>query len=138
MQRSTQRLKVLLLLATLGFAGGVAAHDDATLAKMKAPNGGQLKVAGGWHLELVQRPGAASGDNRLDLFVTEHDGKHVASAGLKASATILVGKEKLSARFVPDGENRLTAAAHYDPSAKPKIVVSVSGGGRSEQARFAP
>jgi hypothetical protein len=105
---------------------------------MKAPNGGQLKVAGGWHLELVQKAGGASGASDLILFVTDHSGKPIPSAGLKATATILAGKDKLRANLLPDGENRLKATVTFDGAVKPKIVLSVSGNGMSEQARFAP
>lgn len=130
--------KGLGLVATVGLAGNAIAHDDATLATMKAPHGGQLKVAGEWHLELVQKAGDTVGASTLTVYVTDHAGTAIASTGFKGTATILAGKDKQSATFAPDGENRLKATANYDRGAKPKIVVSVSGNGKSEQARFAP
>ena len=130
--------KILGLVAVAGFAGHAAAHDDATLATLKAPHGGQLKVAGGWHLELVQKNGDSPGGTILIVYVTDHDGKAIPTSGFKGSATILAGKDKQNVTFAPDGENRLKASALYDRGAKPKIVVSVSGNGNSEQARFVP
>lgn len=131
-------IKVLGLVAAIGLAGNAAAHDDATLATMKAPHGGQLKVAGEWHLELVQKAGDTAGGNTLIVYVTDHAGTAISSSGFKGTATILAGKDKQSTAFAPDGENRLKATANYDRGAKPKVVVSVSGNGKSEQARFAP
>lgn len=124
----------LLLVAS----GPLLAHDDATLATIKTPHGGQLKESGDWRFELVQQAGAAGGNNTLLVYVTDHDGKPVATAGLKASATVLAGKEKQTATLLPDGDNRLKGTARYDVRAQPKIVVAVSGGGRSEQVRFTP
>lgn len=138
MKNMVHLLKVLGLVATVGFAGHAAAHDDATLATMKSPHGGQMKVAGGWHLELVQNKGALPDANILIVYVTDHDGKAVPTTGFNGSATILAGKDKLKVTFAPDGENRLKTGANYDRGAKPKIVVSVTGNGKTEQARFVP
>jgi len=133
-----QKILANATFALLATGGAAFAHDDATLATLKAPHGGQLKVAGGWHLELVQKAGDASGANTLTVYVTDHNGTAISSAGMKGSATILTGKDKQAATLSPDGENRLKAVASYDRKAKPKIVVSISGDGKSEQARFTP
>jgi hypothetical protein len=51
MKRMTKTIAVLLGLT---FAAGAAlAHDDAYLDTQKAPNGGQLRMAGPYHYELV-------------------------------------------------------------------------------------
>ncbi|MCC7150704.1 MAG: hypothetical protein IT501_01790, partial [Rubrivivax sp.] len=39
-------------------SAGAMAHDDATMDKQKAPNGGQLRMAGPYHFELVLAKGA--------------------------------------------------------------------------------
>jgi hypothetical protein len=133
-----QKILINATFALLATSGAAFAHDDATLATLKAPHGGQLKVAGGWHLELVQKKDAAANVNALLVYVTDHDGKPVASSGLTGTATILAGKEKQTAALKPDGENRLKGVARYDLNASPKVVVAVSGGGKTEQARFTP
>lgn len=133
---SLQKKIAYAALFLFASSGPLLAHDDATLATVKAPNGGQLKVAGGWHLELVQQAGAAG--NTLLVYVTDHDGKPQSTAALKGSATVLAGKEKQTATLLPDGENRLKGTARYDVKAQPKIVIAVSGNGRSEQTRFTP
>lgn len=135
LQKMIADAALVLLLAA---SGPLFAHDDATLATLKAPHGGQLKVAGGWHLELVQQAGGAAGNNTLLLYVTDHDGKPQSTAALKGSATVLAGKEKQTATLLPDGDNRLKGTARYDVKAQPKVVIAVSGEGQSEQARFTP
>ena len=48
------RMTSIAVLAGLTFAAGaVLAHDDAYLDTQKAPNGGQLRMAGPNHYELV-------------------------------------------------------------------------------------
>ena len=47
------KLNTLILAAAALFAVPAFAHDDATLDAMAAPHGGQLRMSGAWHLELV-------------------------------------------------------------------------------------
>ncbi len=44
---------LLTLAAALAAATPALAHDDATLDAMQAPHGGQLRMAGAYHIELV-------------------------------------------------------------------------------------
>jgi hypothetical protein len=52
-RRHTMKLNTLILAAAALFAAPAFAHDDATLDAMAAPHGGQLRMSGAWHLELV-------------------------------------------------------------------------------------
>ena len=45
-----------VLLASLLWAGLASAHTDDYLVTMLAPHGGQLRMAGAYHLELVLAP----------------------------------------------------------------------------------
>ena len=136
MLKTTRWAGVVAALALLTGTGPARAHGDAAHVPIKASHGGQLQEAGNWRLELVQKQDAAG--NTLLVYVTDHDGKPVASVGLSGTATILAGKEKQTAALKPDGENRLKGFARYDLNASPKVVVAVSGGGKTEQARFTP
>ena len=63
------------------------AHSDEYLDTQKAPNGGQLRMAGPYHFELV-----VSGDNKeakdspVVVHVTDHAGARVATAGATGTA----------------------------------------------------
>ena len=86
------------------------AHDDATLDKMKAPNGGQVRMAGVYHFELLlARDSKEAKDNPVIVFVTDHADGKVASKGMKATVTLLGGGQKASVELQPDGDNRLKA-----------------------------
>ncbi|WP_227869513.1 hypothetical protein [Undibacterium parvum] len=116
------------------------AHDDAYLDTLKSENGGQLRMAGIYHFELVMvKDSKNTKDNQLMVYVTDHAGTKIPSAGASATATILNGKVKTTATLVADGDNRLKGMAKYASDANIKVVLAVSMPGKSvEQARFTP
>lgn len=136
--------KTIALVA--GFVFGAAlsplaqAHDDAQMEKMVAPHGGQLRMAGGSHLELVViKDSKGAKDNPIVVYVTDHAGTKIPTVGASASVTLLSGKTKVSAALVPDGDNKLTGHAVYASASDLKAVVKVKLAGQDEQqARFTP
>lgn len=136
-----KRLAPIALLLGLAIAtGAVLAHDDASLDTQKAPNGGQLRAAGPYHLELVlARDAKETQESPVVVYVTDHAGAKISTAGAKGSATLLSGKLKTAATLQPDGDNRLKGAAKYAAIPETKAVVSVTLAGKPpEQARFTP
>lgn len=116
------------------------AHDDATLDAMATPHGGQLRMAGPLHIELVLvKDSAQAKDNPVRVYLSDHAGKPQPSQGVSASITVLSGKDKASATLLPDGENRLQASARYASRPDLKAVVTVTLPGQPPvQARFTP
>ncbi|CAG0926488.1 MAG: hypothetical protein EFKGCFLK_00778 [Rhodocyclaceae bacterium] len=136
-----KRAARIAVLLGLTFSAGLApAHDDAYLDTQKAPNGGQLRMAGPYHFELVlAQDGGDLKTHPLVVHVTDHAGQKVPTAGATGTATLLVGKQKASAVLKPDGDNRLKGFARYAPAAGMKAVVSITLAGKPpEQARFTP
>lgn len=134
-------LLVGAIVAGMTIAGAPAfAHGDATLNAKKTPNGGQLRQAGPYHYELVVVKDATdTKENAVVVYVTDHDGKKVPTAGASGTATLLAGKLKASAALKPDGENRLKGLAKYAASSDMKVLVAVTLPGKQpEQARFTP
>ena len=129
---------VAFVLATS--AASVHAHDDAYLDTQQAPNGGQLRMAGVYHLELVvdkSTPQAA--DKPVVVYVTDHAGQKVSTEGATGNATILAAKGKASVALVPDGDNRLKGTGRYASTADMKAIVQFTAKGQSpETARFTP
>lgn len=123
----------LILAAALAAAAPALAHDDAYLDTVKAPHGGQLRMAGPYHFELV----AAT---PLAVYVTDHAGAKVSTKGATGRAIVLAGKEKATLVLEPYGENALKAAGAYPAQAGMKVVVTVTLPGESapQQARFTP
>lgn len=116
------------------------AHSDQVLDTQKAPNGGQLRVSGVYHLELVvARDSKEAKDNSVVVHVTDHAGNKVSTVGAGGTATLLGGKTKTSVILTPDGDNRLKGVGKYASTPDLKAVVSVTLAGKpAEQARFTP
>lgn len=130
----------LLVSATLIAPAPVLAHTDEYLATQQAPHGGQLRVAGPYHLELVvANESAASAEKPVTLYVTDHAGTPVSTAGAGGTITLLGGGKKSTAKLVPSGDNALKARAVYATAPDLKAVVSVRmGDGTEAGARFEP
>lgn len=136
------RITALLLTSlTLAVSATPAlAHGDATLVAMKSANGGQLRMAGIYHFELVVVKDAKTAkDNPVLAYVTDHTGKKIATAGASGTATLLAGKQKVSVTLKPDGDNRLKGLASYASTPDMKVVLAITLPGQPpEQARFTP
>lgn len=134
------RLTIWLLSALLALPAAVQAHDDSSLAKTKAPNGGQMRAAGAYHFELVLvRKALEPNDHPVTVYVTDHAGAAVASAAATGAVTLLGKSGAVRVALVPDGANRLKGAGRYAADPDLKAVVSVTFAGKpAEQARFTP
>lgn len=121
-------------------ATAALAHDDATLDRAKAPNGGQLRMAGAYHLELVvAKDNKEARESPVAVFVTDHGDNRISTQGMSATVALLSGKAKTTTTLQPDGGNGLKGTASYSSAAGMKAVVTVRfSDGRTEQARFSP
>ncbi len=121
-------------------AAGAHAHDDAYLDAVKAPNGGQLRMAGDYHYELVVvKDSKTIRDSPVVVYVTDHAGRKISTAGATGTAILLSGKVKTTAALVPDGDNRMKGRARYASTPGMKGVISITLPGKpAEQARFTP
>lgn len=132
----------LAVTASVLFATAAApalAHDDAYLATQKAPHGGQVRMAGAYHYELVVGPAGGANGRSLVVHVTDHAGAAVATQGARGVAQVLAGKERSSVELLPDGENRMTGTGRFAAAADTKVVVSITLPGKPPvQARFTP
>lgn len=127
-------MKITPLLAGLAWLtfGSALAHDAA------GPNGGQLRDAGAYHVELVL-PAKDRGvqDVTVLAYLFDSADRALPSAGLSARLVLLSGREKVSAALMPDGDNRLRGSARFDPAQTAKAVVTLTlPEGRTVQARF--
>jgi hypothetical protein len=133
----------LLAAATTVFAllsTSVFAHSDEYLDTLKAPNGGQLRMAGIYHYELVVvKDSKEAKDNPVVVHVADHAGVKIPTTGAKGAATILTGKSKVTVPLVPDGDNRMKGVGNYASTPDMKAIVSITLAGKAaEQARFTP
>ncbi len=131
-------LKLFMMALTIGAAGVAAAHSNDYLDTVHAPNGGQLRMAGGYHYELVIKPAGKDNANEVLVYVTDHGGKEVSVAGASGTATIL-SNGKATVQLKPEGKNLMKGAGNFAASPNLKAVVSIGlAGQQPEQARFTP
>ena len=137
--KPTRLLTAMAFALTIG-ATSVHAHDDAYLDTQQAPHGGQLRMAGLYHLEMVVDPSTPqAADKPVVVYVTDHAGQKVPTEGTTGNATILAAKGKASVALVPDGDNRLKGTGRYASTPDMKAIISFTAKGRPpETARFTP
>ncbi len=128
----------LLLALTAGQSG---AHDDAYLDQLTGPNGGQLRVAGLNHFELVvsPTPGAPASEQPVAVYLTDHADQPTASAGFSGRAVILANRQRIDVSLLPDGDNRLSGKASFAHDPDMVVVVTLTLPDQTNaQARFTP
>jgi hypothetical protein len=144
MKRLTALPLAASLAASLAFglmlSATAQAHDDATLDAMTTPHGGQLRMAGASHYELVVVKGSKDAKAKpIVVYVTDHAGNKIPTAGATGTVTLLSGKAKASSALTPDGDNKLKGNAAYASTPDLKAVVSITLAGQAaQQARFTP
>ncbi|RKT43088.1 hypothetical protein [Thiocapsa rosea] len=122
---------VLLALA-LAAPTLALAHDDATLDAMESPNGGQVRMAGPYHFELVL------GENAVSVFLTDHGDAPVPSEGVGGNVILMSGGRTTIA-LEPVDSNRLAGEGAFEKQPDMKAVVSLTfPDGQTWQARFTP
>ncbi|MEQ1668179.1 MAG: hypothetical protein ABL868_06960 [Sulfuriferula sp.] len=134
------KLKLSLLVTALIVSSGAFAHSDEYLDIQVAPHGGQLRMVGNYHYELVVAKNSNSvQQNAVIVYVTDHAGNKIATKGATGSVTILSGKLKSTALLQADGDNGLKGSAKYASTPDMKAVVMITfAGQKPEQARFTP
>lgn len=132
-----------VLLAMMLAVGPVLAlaHSDAELDARQTAHGGQLRMAGGLHLELVlARDGDAAQPRPVTVHVGNHADEPLPVAGGQATVTLLAPKmTPVRVELTPDGPSRLSGRAVYPDDPALKAVVRISLPDQpTEQVRFEP
>lgn len=130
-------------VALLGLSlstGSAYAHDDKYFDSIKSPNGGQTRMAGVYHFELVLvQDSKTAKENTVVVYVTDHASKALSTKGASATLTLVQGANKATVNLQPEGENRLVGKATYASTANLKAALTVTMAGKPvEQARFTP
>jgi hypothetical protein len=99
-------LTALLLLAAL--CGAARAHTDEYFDKMQTAHGGQVRMAGPYHLELVVH------DQEVSLYVSNHADEPVAVAAGSAKVIISAGRRNRAVVVLkPAGDNLLRGGGEF-------------------------
>lgn len=133
MQASHLVLRAALAGTLLCLSVGAYAHNDEWFDSHPSPHGGQVRMSGPYHLELVAEPGATA------VYVTDHAGGEISTQGWSAQAIVLSGGKTTRMMLNPGGDNILRAANALSIAPDTKIVLSVRPGPDDEySARFTP
>lgn len=135
-------IKTLVVAAGL-LSNAAFAHTDEYLDTVVGPNGGQLRMAGAYHFELVLVKDAKAGAvSPVKLYLLDHANNPQPAKDAKATVLIVSGKQKAKAELLPQGDNLLAGSATYTASEDLKAVVNISikteQGEVTEQAMFTP
>lgn len=123
--------KHLAALLTVLLSQPLMAHDNATLDAMAAPNGGMIRMAGSYHLELVLQA------SQVRVYVTDHAGKPLPTQGSSAELTLL-GKSRQQIHLQPAGSNLLRGDTETLKESSYQAILRLRMPGQQEQlAQFA-
>lgn len=120
-----------LLCALLLADSSVFAHSDEYFDSRPSAHGGQTRMAGPIHLELV------AGAQAVTVYITDHADRPQPTAGGKA--VLRVPARKLRLDLAPSGENAFSAPLAAALPTDTEIVVFVRlAGAEAQAARFGP
>lgn len=135
-----ERWKSLAVCVAVLLGSPALAHDDAYLDTLKAPHGGQLRMAGPNHYELVVVKNSKTvRENPIVVYVTDHAQNSIDVQDARGSAKMTAGRLKATSTLYPDGDNRLRGFAKYASTPGMTVEVTITlPGGEAQTARFTP
>ncbi|RRQ22888.1 hypothetical protein [Thiohalobacter thiocyanaticus] len=128
-------LRRFLTSLLLILVSAVHAHDNSYFDNNPSPHGGQVRMAGPFHLELTLDQDA------LTVYVMNHANKPETSQGLDASAVILDSQGKTRLQLVPGEGNVLEGdlGDGFRLTQETLVMLMVkTPDGKQHQARFTP
>lgn len=104
---------------TFAIALPAGAHTEEYFDSKESAHGGQTRMAGPYHLELVAK------DKEIVLYVMDHADRNLSTEGGAGKATVQIGKarNKTSVKLEPAGNNMLKGTGDFIIS--PEAVVTV-------------
>lgn len=123
-----------VLLAGVCCAPATWAHSDAYFDQNSAPHGGQVRMAGPYHMELVL------GKNEVTLYLTDHGDNALDAAGGSGKAIVTTGRRKRSTVVLEYAEgNMLRGTGEFTANASTTVTVIVKLPDQEpQQAQFKP
>jgi hypothetical protein len=103
----------------------VRAHDPATLDSLPSVHGGQVRMAGPFHVELVVLGlEVAQTDRLLLVYLQNHMFQDVSSSGLKCIARFVDGKHVTTVNLIPIESNGFSGRGAF--KVNPFVTAEVS------------
>lgn len=121
------KINAITLGLAIIFSANAFGHTDEYLDTLTTPHGGQLRMAGASHFELVFKP------DTLQVYVTDHAGTPTSVKDATGSATVLAGKSKQNITLTPKGDNLLEGAGTFDLAQPAKTIIKIQLSGQAPQ-----
>ncbi len=94
-------------------------HTDEYFDSVNAPHGGQVRMAGPYHLEVVAK------NKEIVLYVTDHADRKINVNGGISDAIFKTGKTKTSVKLEPACDNTFKGAGDFLVTPETEIVVFI-------------
>lgn len=107
----------VLFVAILALTVPADAHTDEYFESVQAPHGGQLRMTGPYHMELLAK------DGELTVYVTDHADNIIGVDGGLAKATVETGSNRTQVHLHPVGGNVLKGEGTFSLTASTVIIV---------------
>jgi hypothetical protein len=109
------------------------AHTDEYFEAVEAPHGGQLRMTGPYHLELVAKEG------ELSIYVTDHADNKISVGGGLGKATIETGQTRTQVNLHPVEDNVLKGSGVFSLTPETVVIVFIKLPDQAaHSARFMP
>ncbi|MDQ3186873.1 MAG: hypothetical protein M3Q16_10560 [Pseudomonadota bacterium] len=128
-------MATVLMSAALAVSSPAGAHTEEYFDSINAPHGGQMRMAGPYHLELVTK------EKEIVLYVMDHADSKISTEGGVGKATIQVdkAKPKTSIKLEPAGDNIFKGTGDFSVTPKTVIIVFLKlPEHEAHSARFTP
>jgi hypothetical protein len=128
-------MAAVLISATLAVSSPAGAHTEEYFDSIDAPHGGQMRMAGPYHLELVAT------EKEIVLYVTDHSDRKIGTdRGVgKAAFQVGKGKPKTSIKLEPAGDNTLKGTGDFSVTPETVVIVFLKlPDQQAQSARFTP
>lgn len=121
------------------WTGVTQAHTDDYLDSVGGKHGGQLRMAGPWHFELVlDKTADGQKPAPVTVYLTDHGDNAIATTGASSKITIISNNKPVQVQLTEKAPNMLVGEAVYKAQPELKAVVQLTLKGESQNARFAP
>jgi hypothetical protein len=112
-------LKFALLGAVFIAASHAWAHSDMYFDSHASPHGGQMRMAGPYHLELV------AGASDVTVYVTSHTNKEISTAGGEGKAVVKSESGETTIMLSEAGTNMLKGKGDFTLGPTSTVVIFV-------------
>ena len=129
--RKLTRVFFGLLVALVSL--GAFAHSNEYLDTLEGEHGGQLRMSGAYHFELVIAPG------KVKVYVTDHAWQPIETAGATANLMVTIDGNKNMVSLKPAGINRFEGDGNFTLNEHVTVHLKVTmPNGDAELATFMP